>query len=551
MKKPTKFLFTLTAAGMLTLTALPFTGCAKNSDELILRVSNWEEYIDLGGWDESEKIEIGEDGIIGENSMIDDFTDWFNSTHDYKVKVQYSTFGTNEDLYNRLNLGDTYDLVCPSDYLLMQLIKENKAEPYSDDFYNSEKEENYYINNVSPFIGDIFEDNKVTIAATDEEVAWNKYAACYMWGTSGIVYNPAQGQADESDVTSWEILRNSKYSRRITIKDNVRDAYFAALGIYAGELTENGKSVDLEKLMNEPNDESIAAAEKILKAIKENVYSFETDSGKADMITGKIAANFQWSGDAVFIMDEAENDEKSPASLWYSIPEECTNLWFDGWVMLKSGINGDTRKKEAAEAFINFLSRPDNAIRNMYYIGYTSSITGGLVYDYLKYNYDALENSEDGDEVSELYRYDLNHLFKGQGDEQDYFIYLDVTDDNKQIIIDKEETSHSEEEIDGNVYTVYKSAHINRGRQAFSQYPPLEVTQRSIVMRDFGDKIADINQMWINVRCPDVKDFNPSVVWSVVGIAIAGIVALTLYKFRYKIFYRRNKMLYRKTNNEA
>ncbi len=543
MKKLTKIFCSLAAAGVLTLAALPLSGCANGEDELVLRVSNWEEYIDLGGWDEDEKIDIGEDGIIGENSMVDDFTDWFNSTHDYKVKVQYSTFGTNEDLYNRLNLGDTYDLVCPSDYLLMQLIKENKAEPYSDDFYNSEKEENYYINNVSPYIKGIFSNNKVTLNGTDEEVSWERYAACYMWGTSGIVYNPAPGQVDEDDVTSWEILRNKKYAKRITIKDNVRDAYFAALGIHAGELFEDGETVDLEELMNKPNDTTIGAAEDILKQIKENVYSFETDSGKADMITGKIAANFQWSGDAVFIMDEAEYDEQSPTSLWYSIPDECTNLWFDGWVMLKSGINGDARKKEAAEAFVNFLSRPDNAVRNMYYIGYTSSITGGLVYDYIKYNYDALENMEDGDEIDELYYYDLNHLFKGENDPEDYFIYIDLTEGNEQIRIDKETTPHSVEEIDEGQYTVYHNAHIGRGRQAFTQYPPEEVTERSIVMRDFGAKLADINQMWINVRCLDVKDFRPAVVWSVVGIVLAGAVAIALYKFRYKIFYRRKKAI--------
>ena len=49
------------------------------------------------------------------------------------------------------------------------------------------------------------------------------------------------------------------------------------------------------------------------------------------MITGKIVANYQWSGDAVYAMNEAEQDG---AALKFAVPKECTNLWFDGWVML-------------------------------------------------------------------------------------------------------------------------------------------------------------------------------------------------------------------------
>ena len=93
---------------------------------------------------------------------------------------------------------------------------------------------------------------------------------------------------------------NENYKRQVTIKDNVRDAYFAALGIInaealKGELIREERS----KLLNDTDGETIARAEDVLKAIKENVYSFETDSGKADMVTGKVVANYQWSGDAV------------------------------------------------------------------------------------------------------------------------------------------------------------------------------------------------------------------------------------------------------------
>lgn len=496
MKRLRKIVCSLAAAGAVAFAALPMTACAKNSDELVLRVSNWEEYIDLGGWDESEKIDLESGDIFGENSMVDDFTEWFNSTHDYNIRVEYSTFGTNEDLYNRLNLGDTYDLVCPSDYMIMQLMREGRLTKFSENFRNAGIETNYYINNVSSFISDAF-----------ESFGGLEYAAGYMWGTTGIVYNPEA--VDVEDASTWNILRNPKYARQVTVKDNVRDSYFPALGILNAETLLSGEG-DPDTLLNATDDETIEAALQILKEIKENVYSFETDSGKADMITGKVVANYQWSGDAVFIMDEADDDESNPTELWYSVPDECTNLWFDGWVLLKDGIGGDARKQEAAEAFVNFLSRPDNAIRNMYYIGYTSSIAGETVYEYLDWNYGI---EDDGETVT--CEYDVSNFF---GEE---FADRPLTVDAATL-----------EEENGK---------INRGRQLFAQYPPENITARSTIMVDFGARLPAINQMWINVRCLDVKDFNPAVVWSVVAIVIAGAVMIVLYKFRYRIFYRRPK----------
>ncbi|MDE7086846.1 MAG: extracellular solute-binding protein [Clostridia bacterium] len=499
MKKLPKFLCTVAAAGAVCFAALPLSACSKSGDEIVLRVSSWEEYIDLGGWKEDDVIELdGYDGILGVNSMVDDFTEWFNSgDHGFNVRVEYSTFGTNEDLYNRLNLGDTYDLVCPSDYLLMQLIKEGKTEKYSEEFRNSSVQDNFYTQNVSPFIDGVFTEND-----------WDEYAACYMWGTTGIVYNPELVEVE--DVSTWKILQNSDYTGKITIKDNVRDSYFPALGIVNRDtlISDDITPEQRETLLNDTSDEAIANGLQVLKEIKNNVYSFETDSGKADMITGKVVANYQWSGDAVFIMDEADGDTGNPTELWYSVPDECTNLWFDGWVMLKDGINGDERKQEAAEAFVNFLSRPDNAIRNMYYIGYTSAIAGDMVYEYLKWNYGAEDDGE-----TELYEYDLSHLFGGE---------RTLT-------------------VDASTLEIGEDGTISRGRQLFAQYPHASVLERKAIMRDFGDRLGAINQMWINVRCLDVKDFNPAVVWTVFGIVLGGAVAICLYKFRYQIFYREPK----------
>ena len=492
-----KFSLALSALMIATL-AVPFAGCGEDSEKVVtLRVSSWEEYIDLGGWDDDEVINLDSGDIFGENSMVDDFTTWFNENHDYKVKVEYSTFGTNEDLYNRLSLGDVYDLVCPSDYMIMKLLAEDKLEKYSDEFL----ENGTYTENVSPYIAEVY-----------KEYGWTEYAACYMWGTSGFVYNPEM-LADESDISSCKILLNRDYNRAVTIKDNVRDAYFATLSIiYNNELMAgNLSSEQLSAYLNDTASSTIERAEDVLKEIKGNVYSFETDSGKADMVTGKVVANYQWSGDAVYIMDEADEDD---TELWYSVPEECSNLWFDGWVMLKDGIDGNLQRREAAEEFVNFLARPENAIRNMYYIGYTSSIATDEVFEYMEWNY--------GAEGQDTVEYDLSYFF---GDEE------------AVVIADAENFDIGENGI-------------NRGRQLFAQYPPSNVIERSVVMLDFGDKLSEINQMWINVRCPDLKDAGP-VVWGIVG-GIAGLsaIAVCLYIFRHKIFFTyRPRKGYEKVEN--
>lgn len=480
---------------MLSASLFAFTGCSDENATVVLRVCNWEEYIDLGDWDEAIEIEnpyTGEEEIFGENSVVDDFTEWFNENYDFNIKVEYSTFGTNEDLYNMLSLGDVYDLVCPSDYMIMKLLAEDKILPYSKEFFDESIQTNYYAKNVSPFIDEVFEEN-----------GWKIYSAGYMWGTTGIVYNPEEIK-DVKDVGTWNILLNENYNRKVTIKDNVRDAYFATLGIINSEKLLSGSFTldELSGILNDTTDETISKAEEVLKEIKNNVYSFETDAGKADMVTGKVIANYQWSGDAVYIMDEAESDSANPTELWYSVPDECANLWFDGWVMLKDGVEGNEKRRIASEAFVNFLSRPDNAVRNMNYIGYTSAIAGDVVYDYLDWCYGAEEGVE-------TYEYSLDYFF---GEERS--IEADI----------------SSFEFDGE--------YINRGRQLFAQYPPENVKDRSVVMKDFEGKLSDINRMWINVRCKDLKEISPAVYGVVSGIIVLLVAGVVLYRFRYKLFIK-------------
>lgn len=474
----------------------PAFSLAAKEETITLRICNWEEYIDQGDWGEDEVIDLESGDIFGENSLVDDFETWYEETYGKKVHVEYSTFGTNEDLYNMLTIGDVYDLVCPSEYMIMKLMAEDKVQPLSEEFFDGENENNYYIRGVSPYIRNIFETHDIG------GVTWDKCAAGYMWGVTGFLYNPEV--LEEENAATWNLLENRDYNRQITMKDNVRDAYFAAVGALKSEqLTSEdftGREdyvLALQDEMNDVSQETVDAAQEYLQKIRDNLYSFETDSGKADMITGKVVANYQWSGDAVYAMDTAEEDDYI---LNFAVPQECTNIYFDGWIMLKSGINGNTEKQQAAEAFINFISRPDNVIRNMYYIGYTSAISGGedgRIFEYLDWNYGAEEDEE------EVVDYPVGYFFAGEEDNEDYVLSV------------PEEQLH---------------------RQLSAQYPSQEVIRRASIMVYFNEEQSErINRMWIRIRCFNIQSV-PVWVWIAIG---AVIILGVLFGYQRKLSKQR------------
>lgn len=497
-----KLSFLLSGIALLSLASVTNVQAEESPDQVVLRVANWEEYIDEGDWGTGEEIvlEDREGSVItGVNSMVEDFQRWYWDTYGIQVRVEYSTYGNNEDLYNQLTLGNELDLVCPSEYMFMKLIAEDSLQPLSADFFDAEREENYYIRGVSGYVQSVFDGNMI------QGEPWSRYAAGYMWGTTGIVYNPQVISSEKA--SHWSILDDPEYKGQITVKDNVRDSYFAALGILNEQelLSEDvvnspDRTQKIAQIMNRSDDQTVAEAEDVLKSIRQNAYSFESDSGKSDMVTGKVLANYQWSGDAVYTLDQAEEDGYTLA---YAVPQECTNIWFDGWVMLKNGINGDSAKQQAAEAFINFLSRPDNAVRNMNYIGYTSVIAGGdsdTVFAYADWCYGA------GKEAEETVEYPVGFFFSG----------------------DDEDTR----------YVITASADQSK-RQLYAQYPPQEVLKRAVVMQYFdSENNKKINQMWVDVRCFDLASLSAAD-WGKIGGAAAALAVLSL------IFWRRDDLLRR------
>lgn len=247
---------------------------------------------------------------------------------EYNIKVNYETFATNEDLYVKIKQGgSSYDVIFPSDYMIERMIRE-------DMLVELDK------NNI-PNLNKIGED----FFNLDFDLS-NDYSVPYMWGTVGIIYNKTMV---DDVVDSWDILWNEKYKDQIIMLNSQRDTLAVAL-------------LKLGYSMNTRNINELEEAKQELIKQRALVYAYQGDEVKDTMIGGEAALAVVWSGDAVAMIRENPD-------LAYVIPKEGTNLWFDSMV-----IPSTTKNKEGAEAFINFLCRPDIAARNTDYIGYSTPI---------------------------------------------------------------------------------------------------------------------------------------------------------------------------------
>ena len=302
--KKSKLFIALTV--LVVLTASLFAGCTNNSDKestKTLNLYNWGDYIDP------------------------DLISKFQS--ETGIKVNYSTYDTNETMYAKIKDGSSdYDLVVPSDYMIEKMIKENLAEKI--DFNNIP---NY------KYIGNEFKN-----LSYDPK---NEYSVPYMWGTIGIAYN---SKIVKKPVDSWDILWDKDYKDQIIMFNSVRDAMAIALK-------------KLGYSLNSENPDQIKAAADALIEEKPLVQAYMVDEVKDALISGEAAVAPVWSGDAVYIMNENPD-------IKYIIPKEGSNKWFDSLVIPK----GSKHKKEA-EMFINFLCDPDNALQNVEYIGYQTPNT--------------------------------------------------------------------------------------------------------------------------------------------------------------------------------
>lgn len=278
-----------------------------------------------GGQDSSKVLNVYNVGDYIDESLIKEFEKKTG------IKVQYSTYDTNEMMYQKVKSGSTkYDLIFPSDYMVQKMSNEGLL-----------KKINY--NNIPNYK---YIDKEFLNSKYDPE---NLYSVPYMWGTLGIVYN--KNLVDEK-VDNWDILWDQKYRRNILMFDSVRDTMGVALK-------------KLGYSMNTKNPKEIEEATKLLIKQKPLVLAYVNDDGKDRMIGNEATMGIFYSGDVPMMKEENPDLE-------YAIPKEGSNIWTDAICIPNTADNQDW-----AEAFINFLCDPDVNARNTEYIGYSTPISEG------------------------------------------------------------------------------------------------------------------------------------------------------------------------------
>lgn len=359
------------------IAALVMVGCGISDERAhILKVYNWGDYID--------------------EDLIAEFEEWYQEQTGEQVTIIYQTFDINEVMLAKIENGKAdFDVVCPSEYIVERMMRNELLLPILTPEFEAEINEKgiNYFDCVSPYIKEQF-----SLLEAPEGQNPNDYAVGYMWGTTGILYNAKY--VSEEEAMSWDLMFDKRLQDKIFVKDAFRDVYSPIL-IYAKtlEARANGtlgedEMLDIEtirELMYDSSDESISLVESYLKRMKELVAGWEADFGKEMMTQEKAWINLMWSGDAVWAIEEASEVD---VELAYTVPVEGSVVWFDGWVIPKYAVN-----QRAARYFIDFMCKPENAIRNMDATGYVSVVTNEEVLE-------QINSPEDYDEPI-----DLSYLF--------------------------------------------------------------------------------------------------------------------------------------------
>ena len=299
MKK--KLTFVLIIAVLLSLASVSCGTGSGSGNAGAVNVYNWGEYIDESIFADFEK-ETG-------------------------VKVNYSTFASNEDMYSKLKLGgSSYDVIIPSDYMVARLLDEGMLEKL--DFANI------------PNISLIDEEYKNTAYDPTGE-----YSVAYMTGTVGLIYN-SEMITDVLD--SWGALFDPQFTGQILMFDNPRDAFGIAL-------TYLGHDV------NTTDPDEINEAFELLKQQRPLLQAYVMDQIFDKLESGEAALGPYYAGDFLIMRDNNPDLE-------YALPKEGSNWFVDAMCVPKDAAN-----KKNAELFINFMCRTDVALQNMDVTGYVSA----------------------------------------------------------------------------------------------------------------------------------------------------------------------------------
>ena len=485
-----KFVFALIGAALL------LSGCGRPREQ-VLKVYNWSDYID--------------------ESVIEDFEAWYEEQTGEPIHVIYQTFDINETMLSKIKMGgEDFDVVCPSDYIIEQMLQEDLLIPHEIDetFPDSL---NYVRQYLSPYVRSMFD--KLDGGGKNA----NDYAVSYMWGTTGLLYNAAH--VTDEEAASWDAIRNPKFKDRIFIKDSARDVYSQIiLKVKEEELSAiedpAARRAAMDSLMNYTSDADLEAVAAYLRETKKYVAGWEADFGKDQMVQEIGWIDLTWSGDAVWAIEEAA--EANPkVELRWSLPEEGFTVWFDGWVIPKYAKN-----VKAARYWINFMSRPDVVIRNVDATGYVSSSAAPEVLEYFRLD---AEEEEEEEEIPDQVG-DDDPVIPSEVEESEEEEEVEESEDEEEDEYDYIDVSY----FFGDEYTAVALDPV--------LYPDRADIERSTLEHFWGPKTKDLIEMWSRVKGDNVSPTT----WIVIGLtafAFLFVKAADLSrKARRRRFYReRNK----------
>ena len=235
----------------------------------------------------------------------------FEKEFDCRVVPDY--FESAETLRAKLANGHSgYDVVFPSDEVMRSFVAKGLIEKIDPAKLPNVK-------NIAPRFRGLDYDPK------------NEYSVPYMWGTTGIAYN--KKRVDPAP-ESWAALWDPKMAGHVTILDDPREAFAAAIWVEGGSAFA-------------PTEEAIEKGKKRLIAAKVKAFDGQP---KLRLIKGEAWIAQCYSGDAL----QAQAAKERDGDIGFVIPKEGGTIWVDNVCIAKGAPN-----RELAHKFIDYLLRPD------------------------------------------------------------------------------------------------------------------------------------------------------------------------------------------------
>jgi spermidine/putrescine transport system substrate-binding protein len=276
----------------LAISVVVWVTAGINSDKAkTLRIFIWEEYIDPEVYRLFER--------------------------EFRAKVIEDHYGSNEDMRAKLQAGGAvYDLVVPSDYMVMLLRRDGLLLPID-------------LSRIP---------NLKHLAARFRDPTYDpghRFSVPYQWGVTGIAYNKSRVI---SPPTRWADLFEpawlEPYKHRISMLNDMREVIGAAL-VALGHSPETA------------DPQHLAQAQALLMQQKLFIAKYDSESFEDALASGETVLAQGWSGEIA--MAQSQNPD-----IAFVIPAEGTFIFVDNWAIPKGA-----RQKPLAEDFINFVLRPE------------------------------------------------------------------------------------------------------------------------------------------------------------------------------------------------